>query len=340
MDSSELYVIDFESSEDNHNRLLSFLACATKKYNDSRSCRRKGKGLAPKTVTLEDTIHTKTEVNASLFFNALLYYVFSESGLVTMMQDKRKRVYPSNVLSSLYRRAWTTSCTSRRKCMFKTVHQTCCTILDQSDMEFTGFIEHVVIPVYLKSCADRAMPSYNPDEGTYTQDSKNTILSWAIRYWNALLLPGKTEDIAYSVRQMQASLITQLKDEELPTTSDSATPVLAKATKEDSSEEAAPVLASEPAVAAMEQVTFSMPTPQQLVDGYISLHVQLADVWDEEAKNQMEKHIATIQASIDELSKKIDDLTRTQSILEAQQALLRGTISFFSASAKEKNTTN
>lgn len=205
---------------ENHNLLLCFLTDVAKKYHDSHWCDRRNKGAKLKTPVIDERIKVKTQMNASLFCNAILYYLFSEAGLTTAMQDKHKRVYPSNVLSSLYRRAWTHACSNKKLTSFILIKKEACSLLDQSDSEFAVFVDHVVIPLYIGVCKEQSMPAYDEETDEYEQSTKNSILEWACRYWNALLLPKSSQETAYAVKKEQEALILKLRDQELPTTSE------------------------------------------------------------------------------------------------------------------------
>ena len=217
MDSSKLYIVDLKDPVDNHRRLLQFLCDAVTKYYNSRNGCRKGTRRVPlKEYSLEEAINTSTTVNASLIINALLYHVFSEAGLTKHMRDKHGRLYCSNVLSKLYGESWERAISKNREVAFRLVNTTCRTVLDMQDIDFAGFIERVVVPLYLNMCESADMPAYDPETRTYSQDMQSAILKWAASYMNATMHPG-SEPAAWTIYAEMESVIAQLREARVPT---------------------------------------------------------------------------------------------------------------------------
>lgn len=217
MDSSKLYIVDLKDPVDNHRRLLQFLCDAVTKYYNSRNgCRKGARRIPLKEYSLEESINTATTVNASLIVNALLYHVFSEAGLSKHMRDKHGRLYCSNVLSKLYGESWERAISKNREVAFRLVNNTCCTVLDMQDIDFAGFIERVVIPLYLNMCESADMPAYNPETRNYSQDMQSAILKWAASYMNATMHPG-SEPAAWTIYAEMESVIAQLREARVPT---------------------------------------------------------------------------------------------------------------------------
>lgn len=219
MTSSDLFIVSLTDAKDNHDRLLTFLSCAARKYNESRQCSKKnGKRMPLLEFVRDQEIDISTQINASLFVNSLLYYVFSEAGLDKLMQDRNNWKYPSKVFTRLYKPAWQKEITSGKKMAFKNIHDVCCTILDMSDVGFAVFIENVVALNYLNMCGTTKIPAYNPDTKRYSQRVSNTIMSWAVDYINALIKPIPDTPMAYSIKLKQDKIIEELRTEALPTT--------------------------------------------------------------------------------------------------------------------------
>ena len=344
MDSSELFVVDLKDPQDNHDRLLKFLVCVTRKYNESRQCKQVKRSasylLHP---SKEQKIDAKHEINASLFFNAILYYVFSEAGLSAMMRDKKKRPYASNVLSALYRKSWTRECTPQRELIFKLVNQVCCTVLDQSDIEFAGFVERVLLPLYLGASASSGMPSYNGETGEYSQPAKNSILEWASSYWNAIILLDDSEGTGVEIKKRKQKVIDVIRkeerpEEELPATvseaSVASTDVYALAEDvtsltalEDTVNDEPAV--TEPATGEKQEPSVCAPTPQQLVDGFIGLFVQLQNSWSEEADSKWTEYIDEAESRLAYLLQLEQDLHTVVKQASEQVDLLKATAALF-----------
>lgn len=219
MTSSDLFIVSLTDAKDNHDRLLTFLSCAARKYNESRQCSRKnGKRMPLKEFVRDQEIDISTQINASLFVNSLLYYVFSEAGIEKLMQDRNNWKYPSKVFTRLYKPTWQKEITSAKKVAFKNIHNICCNILDMSDVGFATFIENVAVLNYLNMCTETNIPAYNADTKRYSQRVSNTIMSWAVDYTNALIKPESDMPAAYSIKLNQNKIIESLRTEALPTT--------------------------------------------------------------------------------------------------------------------------
>ena len=343
MDSSELFVVDLKDPQDNHDRLLKFLVCATRKYNESRQCKQVRRSAAYLLrPSKEQKIDAKHEINASLFFNAVLYYVFSEAGLSSMMRDKKKRPYASNVLSALYRKSWTRECTSQRELIFKLVNQVCCSVLDQSDIEFAGFVERVLLPLYLGASASSGMPSYNSETGEYSQPAKNSILEWASSYWNAVILLDESEGTGVEIKKRKKAVIAEIRAAERP--DEEVVPVATPLVTSDAFFQAEQGLGTAEAVEyttcattdATEAFTpqettiqVEKPTATQLVDGFIGLFVQLQNSWSEEADSKWTEYIDEAESRLAYLLHLEQDLHTIVKQASEQVDLLKATAALF-----------
>lgn len=347
MDSSELFIVDPKDPQENHDRLLTFLYCVIRKYNESRQCKQtRRSGMQLLRPVKEQKVDTRSEINASLFLNSVLYYVFSESGLNSMMKDRHKRPYASNVLSALYRKSWTRECTTQRELIFKLINKTCCNVLDQSDVEFAGFIERVLLPLYLGACASSGMPSYDQATAVYSQPAKNSILEWAASYWNAFILLDESEGTGLEIKKRKHAVIAAIRAEERPdeevapastpfVTSDAffqveqglGTPESVTYTTGSATAAAEAFTPQETTIQAEE------PTATQLVDGFFGLFVQLQNSWSTEADSawgeymqRAEERLAYVQQLHDKLHAIVRrtadqvDLLRSMASLFAQMA--------------------
>lgn len=347
MDSSELFIVDPKDPQENHDRLLTFLYCVIRKYNESRQCKQtKRSGMQLLRPVKEQKVDTRSEINASLFLNSVLYYVFSESGLNSMMKDRHKRPYASNVLSSLYRKSWTRECTPQRELIFKLVNKTCCSVLDQSDIEFAGFIERVLLPLYLGACASSGIPSYDKATAVYSQPAKNSILEWAASYWNAIILLDESEGTGLEIKKRKHAVIAEIRAEERP--DEEVAPAAAPAatslvtsdaffqTEQGLGTAEAVTYTSGTATAAAEAFTpqetviqAEEPTATQLVDGFLGLFVQLQHSWSAEAESKWEEYMQRAEARLTYLQQLHDKLQDIVQRAAAQVELLRATAGLF-----------
>lgn len=343
MDSSELFIVDPKDPQENHDRLLTFLVCVIRKYNESRQCKQtKRSGLHLLRPVKDQRIDTKSAINASLFLNSVLYYVFSESGLSAMMRDKHKRPYASNVLSALYRKSWTRECTAQRELIFKLINKTCCSVLDQSDIEFAGFVERVLLPLYLGACSSSGIPSYDSATGIYSQPAKNSILEWAASYWNAIILLDESEGTGIEIKKRKKAVIADIRAKERPEEEvvPAVTPLV---TSEAFFQTETPLAAPETvayttcsATAAAEAFTpqetaiqAEAPTATQLVDGFLGLFVQLQNSWSAEADSKWEEYMQNAEERLAYLQQLHDKLHVIVRRAADQVALLRSTASLF-----------
>ncbi len=343
MDSSELFIVDPKDPQENHDRLLTFLVCVIRKYNESRQCKQtKRSGLCLLRPVKDQRIDTKSAINASLFLNSVLYYVFSESGLSAMMRDKHKRPYASNVLSALYRKSWTRECTSQRELIFKLINKTCCSVLDQSDIEFAGFVERVLLPLYLGACSSSGIPSYDPATGIYSQPAKNSILEWAASYWNAIILLDESEGTGIEIKKRKKAVIAEIRAEERPdeevvpvatplVTSEaffpSETPLAAPDAVEYTTCSA--TVAAEAFTPQETAIQAEAPTATQLVDGFLGLFVQLQNSWSAEADSKWEEYMQRAEERLAYLQQLHDKLHVIVRRAADQVALLRSTAALF-----------
>jgi hypothetical protein len=311
MTSSDLYVLSLTDAKDNHDRLMTFLACAARKYNESRQCSRKNrKCIATKLFVQEPEIDVTTQMNSSLFVNALLYYVFSEAGVTSMMLDKHGRAYPSNVFSKLYKPAWQREITRTREIAFKNIQEICCNILDQSDLEFASFVEQVLVLNYLNMCKEKEMPAYNPDTKKYIQKVNNTIMDWAANYVEAIILPAAVETPSYAIKMQQEDILAALESEALPTTS----------TKEQKVVTAAPAVASvaseaaiAPAVEQVEeeqtQIELHPAKPEELAEAFKTVCLAMEAGWSAEVHTAILDRLAPARQLMEQLDAEIAALT-------------------------------
>lgn len=343
MDSSELFIVDPKDPQENHDRLLTFLVCVVRKYNESRQCKqtkRAGHLLHP---VKAQSVNTKSEINASLFLNSVLYYVFSESGLNSMMRDKHKRPYASNVLSSLYRKSWTRECTAQRELIFKLINKTCCSVLDQSDIEFAGFVERVLVPLYLGVCSASGSPSYDPESAVYSQPAKNSILEWAALYWNAVILLDESKGTGIEIKKRKKYVISAIRKAERPNEEvvvaaaptlvvaeafiQSETPLATlEAVEYPTSADPQVVAASTPQETAIQA---EPPTAEQLVDGFLGLFVQLQSSWSAAADAKWEEYMCHAENNLAELQNLQSRLNEVIQQATAQVTLLRSAAAMF-----------
>lgn len=352
MDSSELFIVDPKDPQENHDRLLTFLYCVIRKYNESRQCKQtRRSGMQLLRPVKDQSIDTKSTINASLFLNSVLYYVFSESGLNSMMKDKYKRPYVSNVLSSLYRKSWTRKCTPQRELIFKLVNKNCCSVLDQSDIEFAGFIERVLVPLYLGACASSGIPSYDKATAVYSQPAKNSILEWAASYWNAIILLDESEGTGLEIKKRKHAVIAEIRAEERPDEEvipADATLVTSNAffqTEQGLGTAEEVTYTSGTATAAAEAFTpqettikAEEPTATQLVDGFFGLFVQLQNSWSTEAGSAWGEYMQRAEerlAYLQQLHSKLQDIVQRAAV---QVDLLRSIASLFAQMAHAATT--
>lgn len=317
MTSSDLFILSLTDAKDNHDRLFTFLSCAARKYNESRQCSKKnGKRRPLREFVRDQELDVSTQINASLFVNSLLYYVFSEAGIEKLMQDRNNWKYPSKVFTRLYKPAWQKEITSVKKVAFKNIHDVCCNILDMSDVEFASFIENVVVLNYLNMCTATNIPAYNAETKRYSQRVNNTIMSWAVDYTNALIKPGSDMPAAYSIKLKQDKIIEELRTEALPTTPE--TPVEEKqpaqkvTTTSVTEEQLISVAADETPASAEESVAIDMRPagPEELAGTFRAMCLAMEHSWCPELKTNLENLLAPAKELVMQLNTDISSMVK------------------------------
>lgn len=308
MNSSDLYIVSLKDPRDNHDRLFTFLIDVIKKYNESRQCSRKNRRCsAIRTYVRETEIDTATQINSGLFVNALLYYIFSEAGIGTMLLDKHGRIYPSNVFSKLYKASWQREITASREVAFRKIHDVCCEILEQSDMEFASFIDHVVVLHYLNACVEHEMPAYTAETHTYSQQVNNVIMEWAAAYADAVIAP-RADEAAFKIKKQKDDIITALQAEALPT-------------MPEMTQEASATTISEPVQSAEETtqtVELTPAGPKELAEAFKAVCVALEKNWSAELKKIITDLLAPAEEQVKDLSNEIAALQAKKDRMELE----------------------
>lgn len=308
MNSSDLYIVSLKDPRDNHHRLFTFLANVAKKYHDSRQCGRKNRHCSPlREYVRTQEVDTTKQINSSLFVNALLYYIFSEAGVTAMLLDKHGRIYPSNVFSKLYKASWQREITSSREVAFNRIHDVCCTILDQSDIEFAAFIDHVIVLNFLNACVKHDMPSYCAETKIYSQQVNNVIMEWAAAYVDALVMP-RSDESPYQIRKQKDSLITALQAEALPT-------------KQEVTQEASATTISEPVQSAEETtqtIELTPAGPKELAEAFKTVCMALEKNWSEELKDIITDLLAPAEEQVKDLDNEIAALQAKKDRMELE----------------------
>lgn len=317
MTSSDLFIVSLTDAKDNHDRLLTFLSCAARKYNESRQCSRKnGKRMPLKEFVRDQEIDISTQINASLFVNSLLYYVFSEAGIEKLMQDRNNWKYPSKVFTRLYKPTWQKEITSAKKVAFKNIHNVCCNILDMSDVGFATFIENVAVLNYLNMCTETSIPAYNADTKRYSQRVNNTIMSWAVDYTNALIKPESDMPAAYSIKLNQDKIIESLRTEALPTTPETPAeekqPIQEVTTASVPEERTISVASDAPLTDADLAVEVDMHPagPEELAETFRAMCLAMEHSWSPELKTHLENLLAPAKELVMQLSADISSMVK------------------------------
>lgn len=317
MTSSDLFIVSLTDAKDNHDRLLTFLSCAARKYNESRQCSRKnGKRMPLKEFVRDQEIDISKQINASLFVNSLLYYVFSEAGIEKLMQDRNNWMYPSKVFTRLYKPTWQKEITSVKKVAFKNIHDVCCNILDMADVGFAAFIENVAVLNYLNMCTATSIPAYNAETKRYSQRVSNTIMSWAVDYTNALIKPESDMPAAYSIKLNQDKIIESLRTEARPTTPETPAeekqPVQEVAIASVPEEQLISVTSEEAPASTEEPVTVAMHPagPEELAETFRAMCLAMECSWCPELKTNLENLLAPAKELVMQLSADINSMVK------------------------------
>lgn len=317
MTSSDLFIVSLTDAKDNHDRLFTFISCAARKYNESRQCAKKnGKRMPLREFVRDQEIDISTQINASLFVNSLLYYVFSEAGIENLMQDRNNWKYPSKVFTRLYKPTWQKEITSVKKMAFKNIHDVCCTILDMSDVGFAVFIENVVILNYLNMCGTTKIPAYNPDTKRYSQRVNNAIMSWAVDYINALLKPIPDTPMAYSIKLKQDKIIEELRTEALPTTPEipaAEEQPTQEITTASVPEERLISIASDAALAPEDlavEVDMHPAGPEELAETFRAMCLAMERGWGPELKTNLENLLGPAKNLVSQLNADINSMVK------------------------------
>lgn len=215
MNSNAIQGTNFLDPTSNHNCLCEFLFCTARKYNESRQCYRRGKTKlnAPKTFIAATAVDTETSINTSLFFNAILYWVFAQTNLQAKMFDKAGRPYPSNAINALYSASWDTAITPERAKDFKGIFTEMERLLDREDDKFYYYVDQTIIPFYLGDCLKYEMPSYEiqGEAKIYKQIVRNKIITHASKYLRALLQPNQSGTPAHEMYRGLTNFVVEMR---------------------------------------------------------------------------------------------------------------------------------
>lgn len=215
MNSHAIQGTNFSDPTSNHNCLCQFLFCTARKYNESRQCYRRGKTKlhAPKPFIAATAVDTETSINSSLFFNAILYWIFSQTNLQAKMFDKAGRPYPSNAINALYSASWDTAITPDRAKDFKGIFTEMERLLDREDDKFYYYVDQTIIPFYLGDCLKYEMPSYEiqGEAKIYKQIVRNKIITHASKYLRALLQPNQSGTPAHELYRGLPNFVEEMR---------------------------------------------------------------------------------------------------------------------------------
>ena len=230
------YLSDFYNDEDvtnmraNYQKLLYFVYKIAMKYKHGRRMYKKTEnGYNALNLVDKEEVQPHRELNAQLFVNALLWYVFEESGMGRSMLDKRGRQYPSNCINKMFDESWGRDMQPKKITAFKQLHRICGDLLEQDDARLTKGMELIGLRRYISTCKAQGVPAYDEDDNIFCMKNKNVIINILTGLVRGILFPnlglGHPTTLYEKIRKLPAEMeAAKFKDHTIPDTVDKTTP--------------------------------------------------------------------------------------------------------------------
>lgn len=230
------YLSDFYNDEDvtnmraNYQKLLYFVYKIAMKYKHGRRMYKKTEnGYNALNLVDKEEVQPHRELNAQLFVNALLWYVFEESGMGRSMLDKRGRQYPSNCINKMFDESWGRDMQPKKITAFKQLHRICSEILEQDDARLTKGMELIGLRRYISTCKAQGVPAYDEDDNIFCMKNKNVIINILTGLVRGILFPnlglGHPTTLYEKIRKLPAEMeAARFKDHAIPDTVDKTVP--------------------------------------------------------------------------------------------------------------------
>ncbi len=230
------YMSDFYNDSDvtnmrsNYQKLLYFVYKVAMKYKHGRRMYKKAEnGYNALNLVDKEEVQPHRELNAQLFVNALLWYVFEESGMGRSMLDKRGRQYPSNCINKMFDESWGRDMQPKKITAFKQLHKICGEILEQDDARLTKGMELIGLRRYIATCKSQGVPAYDEDDNIFCMKNKNVIINILTGLVRGILFPnlglGHPTTLYEKIRKLPAEMeAAKFKDHSIPDTVDNTVP--------------------------------------------------------------------------------------------------------------------
>lgn len=230
------YMSDFYNDSDatnmraNYQKLLYFVYKVATKYKHGRRMYKKTEnGYNALNLVDKEEVQPHRELNAQLFVNALLWYVFEESGMGRSMLDKRGRQYPSNCINKMFDESWGRDMQPKKITAFKQLHRICGDILEQDDARLTKGMELIGLRRYIATCKAQGIPAYDEDDNIFCMKNKNVIINILTGLVRGILFPnlglGHPTTLYEKIRKLPAEMeAAKFKDHSIPDTVDKTAP--------------------------------------------------------------------------------------------------------------------
>ena len=230
------YMSDFYNDSDvtnmraNYQKLLYFVYKVAMKYKHGRRMYKKAEnGYNALNLVDKEEVQPHRELNAQLFVNALLWYVFEESGMGRSMLDKRGRQYPSNCINKMFDESWGRDMQPKKITAFKQLHKICSEILEQDDARLTKGMELIGLRRYIATCKSQGVPAYDEDDNIFCMKNKNVIINILTGLVRSILFPnlglGHPTTLYEKLRKLPAEMeAAKFKDHSIPDTVDNTVP--------------------------------------------------------------------------------------------------------------------
>lgn len=230
------YMSDFYNDSDvtnmraNYQKLLYFVYKVAMKYKHGRRLyKRAENGYNALNLVDKEEVQPHRELNAQLFVNALLWYVFEESGMGRPMLDKRGRQYPSNCINKMFEESWGRDMQPKKIAAFKQLHKICGELLELDDARLTKGMELIGLRRYISTCKAQGVPAYDEDDNIFCMKNKNVIINILTGLVRSILFPnlglGHPTTLYEKIRKLPAEIeAAKLKDHTIPDTVDKTEP--------------------------------------------------------------------------------------------------------------------
>lgn len=336
------YLSDFYNDSDatnmraNYQKLLYFVYKVAMKYKHGRRMYKKTEnGYNALNLVDKEEVQPHRELNAQLFVNALLWYVFEESGMGRSMLDKRGRQYPSNCINKMFDESWGRDMQPKKITAFKQLHRICGDILEQDDARLTKGMELIGLRRYISTCKAQGVPAYDEDDNIFCMKNKNVIINILTGLVRGILFPnlglGHPTTLYEKIRKLPAEMeAARFKDHTIPDTVDKTVPKKEEpAPKPVKKDKPKPKLKIEP------EKTFSKPAEAQEAKPVVEekLPEQTTEPeldpmdWDTLQKwhDARTSYRAQLESMIEELETQLKDIKAKLAPLRSQMDILEAT---------------